>query len=98
MHGLDFVLPLSYSLGGIPMVRKVMALARLNPLKRLRTHRTLVRPNVGMDTVVSLHVVHSRERQAAVRAREGLPAEMRGLVRLEIAGPGEEAATVFAAV
>lgn len=80
------------------MVRKVMALARFNPLKSFRTHRTLVWPNVGMDTMVSLHVVHPRERQAAVRAREGLSAEMCGLVRLEVAGPGEETATVFAAM
>lgn len=80
------------------MMRKVMALASLNPFKCLRTHLALVRPQVGMNPMVSLHVVHPSERQGTVRALVGLLAEMCGLVRLEVAGPGEEAATFFAGV
>jgi hypothetical protein len=71
-----------HTLGGVPMVRQKMPLARLNPLKRLWTGSALVWPHVGMDSMVSLHIVHPCKRQTAIRAGVGLLAQVCCLVRL----------------
>lgn len=85
-----------HTLSGVPMVRQKMSLTRFNPLECLRTGSALIWPHVGMDPMVSLHIIHPRKRQTAIWTRVGLLAQVCGLVRLQVAGSCEQAATFLA--